>query len=712
MPIPPHRAPGDIGHIGDHNDIADVLTEQQTDIASNSTSIISHTTGTDPHGDRAYANDTFALTGHTHSYPVSSVNGLTGDVSITAGSLGAETPSGAQAKVDALAGTVIPLSQKGAISGVAELDSGGKVPLAQLPSGGSTISVTMGWENVVDHGAVGDGSTDDTAAIDAAITAAMAGTRKKPVYFPPGDYLRTAGIPLQDGLTMIAQMGHGKEFDRRVNLINNTTDMFVYGGTGATDATQRPKDIVLQGITFVGNQTKAFLTPSAENASGAYPVDMDIVFCGMKNFTQVISAPALRMKIIDCYINDCTNTPLNISGSDNYIFRNFIDSYIAGSHTTDSVVTLNCEESVFSQNYVTCAPQIGIKVRQHSTGLRITDNTINGLAQGDTHGGFTSTQGPGIYVASGANGVVISGNTLANNCADPWSAGTIFDGAITVADAIDITVMGNVIYNVLSPTASHVRIQQISGTTARVKVVGNVYLTDSGDEAPRIAKSGTLTDIYIDEEQGASPVTSVNSQTGDVVLTAADVSALATTARGAANGVASLDATTKVPAAQLPDLSGSYVTTGADNNPQVANAASARGFARVDLNYTATGTTPDSFAFYYGGASGSGGTRTGYHNEYGELRARPALQSTVALRAMGHTAGSTGNIFEVAHAALTPVYLAVSQTAAVFSVPVTATDLTATGNVTADNLPPSIGSGTTLPDPAGFSDGAVFFLHA
>jgi hypothetical protein len=129
------------------------------------------------------------------------------------------------------------------------------------------------------------------------------------------------------------------------------------------------------------------------------------------------------MKIIDCYINDCTNTPLNISGSDNYIFRNFIDSYIAGSHTTNSVVILNCEESSFSQNYVTCAPQIGIKVRGHSTGLRITDNTINGLAQGDTHGGFTSTQGPGIYVASGANGVVISGNTLANNCADPWTAG-------------------------------------------------------------------------------------------------------------------------------------------------------------------------------------------------------------------------------------------------------------------------------------------------
>lgn len=55
---------------------------------------------------------------------------------------------------------------------------------------------------------------------------------------------------------------------------------------------------------------------------------------------------------------------------------------------------------------------------------------------------------------------------------------------------------------------------------------------------------------------------SVNGYTtAAVVLNAADVGAIATSARGAVNGVASLDGTTKVPVAQLPDLSGTYVLT-------------------------------------------------------------------------------------------------------------------------------------------------------
>ncbi|MEU8704215.1 hypothetical protein [Streptomyces sp. NPDC048565] len=51
---------------------------------------------------------------------------------------------------------------------------------------------------------------------------------------------------------------------------------------------------------------------------------------------------------------------------------------------------------------------------------------------------------------------------------------------------------------------------------------------------------------------GSGDVESVNGQTGEVVLTADDVGALAATARGATNGVASLDGTGQVPAEQLP----------------------------------------------------------------------------------------------------------------------------------------------------------------
>ena len=71
---------------------------------------------------------------------------------------------------------------------------------------------------------------------------------------------------------------------------------------------------------------------------------------------------------------------------------------------------------------------------------------------------------------------------------------------------------------------------------------------------------------------------------------------------------------------------------------------------------SATSGWPDRLAFYYVGQ------RTGYHNEYGELRARPAKQNTTALRVMAFPGGSTGNIFEVASSSSTGTpYLRVSE---------------------------------------------------
>ncbi|MEU6635701.1 hypothetical protein [Streptomyces rochei] len=65
---------------------------------------------------------------------------------------------------------------------------------------------------------------------------------------------------------------------------------------------------------------------------------------------------------------------------------------------------------------------------------------------------------------------------------------------------------------------------------------------------------------YVDSlGSGGGAVSSVNGQTGVVNLTAANVGALATTARGASNGVAALDSGTKVPTSQIPDLTSTYL---------------------------------------------------------------------------------------------------------------------------------------------------------
>lgn len=67
--------------------------------------------------------------------------------------------------------------------------------------------------------------------------------------------------------------------------------------------------------------------------------------------------------------------------------------------------------------------------------------------------------------------------------------------------------------------------------------------------------------------QGAPGIiTSVNNKSdASITLTAADVNAVPTSSIGAPNGVASLDSSAKIPTAQIPDLSDSYITTGRIN---------------------------------------------------------------------------------------------------------------------------------------------------
>ncbi|HKX73519.1 MAG TPA: hypothetical protein VJM32_05870 [Candidatus Saccharimonadales bacterium] len=88
-----------------------------------------------------------------------------------------------------------------------------------------------------------------------------------------------------------------------------------------------------------------------------------------------------------------------------------------------------------------------------------------------------------------------------------------------------------------------------------------------------------------------------------------------------------------------------------------------------------TGGWPDRYVNYFNG------TRTGYFNEYGEMRARPAKTSTVAFRAMGVSGGSSTDILQVTNSGQSATYFGVSQTAAAFTVPVSST-----GNITAPNI--------------------------
>lgn len=84
--------------------------------------------------------------------------------------------------------------------------------------------------NVKDYGAVGNGVTDDTAAIQLALTAAGAGTYGSAIYFPSGNYLVSAALNIPTTSVGIKIYGAGRSTTtivRKATYING--DLFYLG---------------------------------------------------------------------------------------------------------------------------------------------------------------------------------------------------------------------------------------------------------------------------------------------------------------------------------------------------------------------------------------------------------------------------------------------------------------------------------------------------
>jgi hypothetical protein len=136
----------------------------------------------------------------------------------------------------------------------------------------------------------------------------------------------------------------------------------------------------------------------------------------------------------------------------------------------------------------------------------------------------------------------------------------------------------------------------------------------------------------------------------------------------------------------------------------VSFTGSAAQWTRVNIinDPSSEATWADRLAFYFDtNNDGVAETRTGYHNEYGELRARPAKKGTVALRVLGHADISTGDLFQVSSPTQTDVYFAVSISQVTSNIPIV---LTGTNTITAPNIGVKVSTGTTAPSSPAVGD--------
>jgi hypothetical protein len=104
--------------------------------------------------------------------------------------------------------------------------------------------------NVMDYGAKGDGTTDDTAAIQAAITAL--GSQGGAVVLPPGNYLLNGANPINLNVPVTLQgSGHGA-----------TTIRIGSSFTGASAITVGSDDCMVQGLQLRGASTTTTSNPA------------------------------------------------------------------------------------------------------------------------------------------------------------------------------------------------------------------------------------------------------------------------------------------------------------------------------------------------------------------------------------------------------------------------------------------------------------------
>lgn len=206
-----------------------------------------------------------------------------------------------------------------------------------------------------------------------------------------------------------------------------------------------------------------------------------------------------------------------------------------------------------------------------STGTYVPPPVIQEVFLADGALSYGAKDAPLAVVAGGGGAAGTAGGVLAGTYPNPGFAQAMVTSAGLVTSlqpyatttfvsnslAAKADLVGGKIPSSQIPTFIINQSFSVASQAAMVALVANI-----GDIAIRTDQSNTT---YIKTANNgvvgdwtsfssAGSVVSVNGLTGTIVLTAANVSAVATSAVGAANGVAQLDGTSKVPAAQIPTI--------------------------------------------------------------------------------------------------------------------------------------------------------------
>lgn len=263
--------------------------------------------------------------------------------------------------------------------------------------------------NVKDFGAVGDGTTNDAAAITAAITAM---TNYSTLYFPPGKYRFTSALVGFSSLSNITVTGDGAE---------------IYNDTGAAG---------LNTFTFASSCSNVqvynlrFTGTSSVRGNGIH-IRM---YCSNSSIT-------------NCYFQGCSDFAIHLSNegatwSANFVVaNNIINGPLGDGIHVGNAVNVSITGNTISNTGDDAIGIIADNVTYPPNRVTVTGNTI------------TSAGSRGIAIAECVD-VLVSGNTIVT-C--PQSGVEVFRYQSTTAYNNRIHVIGNTLINtntIVGPRAS------------------------------------------------------------------------------------------------------------------------------------------------------------------------------------------------------------------------------------------------------------------